>query len=151
MMTEHVSEADIQLYVTEPELLDANQKVHMQTCARCQAQAANYTLLFKSIQESPKPAFNFDLSALVMDQLPAPKRSFPWAAVWIALLSIAAVGVSVVLFWSSAIAVIKSASLILLAAAATGAVVVLVFQAMEMLAAHHKQMSLLVKSKTLQL
>jgi hypothetical protein len=151
MTTAHLTEAELQLYVTEPNVLVAEQRFHVQGCARCQSKAENYVLLFNSIQDAAKPAFDFNLSALVMEQLPAPKRSLPWAALSISILSIAIVAVSLALFWSSAIAVIKSVSIILFAAVATGALVVLFFQALEMLNAHHKQMNVLLRSKTLQL
>jgi len=151
MTTTHLTEAELQLYVTDPEVLGAEQQLHVKGCASCQSKAANYALLFKSIQDTAKPAFDFDLSALVIEQLPAPKRAFPWTALLGSMLSIAIVAVSLALFWSSAMAVVKSVSIILLASVATGALVVLVFQGLEMLNAHHKQMNVLLRSKTLQL
>ena len=151
MITVHLTEAELQVYVTEPHVLGAEQMFHVQGCAWCQTKAANYALLFKSIQNTAKPAFDFNLSALVMEQLPASKRAFPWAVLLIATLSIAIVAVSLALFWSAAMAVVKSVSIILFAAVGTGALVILVFQGMEMLSAHHKQMNVLLRSKTLQL
>ena len=151
MMEAHCTEAEIQVYVTEPEMLGATEKYHIQNCVHCQATAASYAQLFKSIHNIKKPAFDFDVSALVIEQLPAPKPAFPWAALLIAVLSIASVGVSAIFFWSSAMAVVKSVSIILLAAAATAALVILIFQALDMWSAHHKQMHVLLRSKTLQL
>ncbi len=151
MTTAHLTEKEIQLYVAEPDAISEKQKEHVIDCAFCQAKAANYTLLFKSIYNTPKPAFDFDLSALVIKQLPAPKATFPWAALLIPIFSILVVAVSVFLFWASIMAVIKSMSIVLLAAATTGAVVIMIFQALEMLKSHHKQMHALLSTKTLQL
>jgi hypothetical protein len=150
-MITHVTDAEIQMYVTEQDLLGTKQRVHIQDCAHCRAKAASYASLFNQIRNIQKPAFDFDLSALVMEQLPAPKRAFPWAALLISILSIAAVAVSAVFFWSSLMAVMERVSILLLAAAAIGAVVVLLFQALEMIRAHHRQMNVLLRSKTLQL
>lgn len=151
MKTVHLTEAEIQVYVTEPEVLGTKQKSHVLDCAHCQSKVANYSLLFKCIHETPKPAFDFDLSTLVLEQLPAPKRAFPWAALLISILSVAIVTVSLVLFWASAMAIVKSVSIALLVVTSSGALLILIFHGLDMLSAHQKQMNILLRSKTLQL
>ncbi|WP_439883439.1 hypothetical protein ACSX1A_09730 [Pontibacter sp. MBLB2868] len=151
MITAHLTETEIQLYVAEPKEIPEELKAHVQGCPVCQSKVDNYALLFRSIHNAPKPAFDFDLSALVMEQLPVPKSTFPWAAILISILSFSLVAVSAVFFWSSMIEVVKSISGILLAIAATGASVILVFQGFEMLKEHQKRMNTLLTQKTLQL
>jgi hypothetical protein len=151
MTTAHLTETAIQLYAAEPDAISKEQMAHVLDCHFCQAKAANYTLLFNSIHDMPKPAFDFDLSALVIEQLPVLKAVFPWTAILISIVSALVVAVSAMLFWASIMAVIKSVSIVLLAATITGAVVIMVFQAFEMLKAHYRQMNALLSSKTLQL
>nr|WP_067055355.1 hypothetical protein [Mucilaginibacter sp. L294] len=151
MITAHLTETEIQLYVAEPEAISRQLVTHLEDCALCRAKVANYVSLFKQIQEAPKPTFDFDLTALVLEQLPAPKMAFPWAAILISVLATALVAVSAVFFWSGIVVLIKGVSGVLLAVAATGAVVIVGFQAIELLKQHQKQMDTLLAQKTLQL
>jgi hypothetical protein len=150
-MTTHLTEVEIQLYVAEREALSEQRLTHVELCPLCQASAANYALLFESIHNMEKPAFDFDLSKLVMSELPTHTNIFPWSAIFISLLSISAVVVSAAFFWSTLVLVIKNVSGILLAISATGASVILVFQLVEMLKAHQKNIDALFNQKTLQL
>jgi hypothetical protein len=151
MITAHLTDAEIQLYVAEPEMTSDQLKIHIQDCANCQTRAANYQLLFNGIHEQAKPQFNFDLSALVLEQLPEPKRGFPWAAVLISVFSIILIVLLALFFWSYMAAVITCASTVLITTAVTAAVVVLIFQAVEMVKNHQKQLQTLLNAKTLQL
>jgi len=151
MITAHLTETEIQLYVAEPGAINAEQAAHVEGCAVCRANAANNVLLFKSIGDEEKPAFDFDLSALVMEQLPAPKSAFPWAAVLVSVFSVALVAVSALFFSSAIMELVGDASTILLTVAAAGAVVVLAFLATEMVKEHQKRMDALLMQKTLQL
>jgi hypothetical protein len=151
MITAHLTDAEIQLYVAEPEMTSDQLKIHIQDCANCQTRAANYQLLFNGIHDHAKPQFNFDLSTLVLEQLPKPKRAFPWAAVFISVFSVILITLLGVFFWSYIEAVITGASTVLIATAVTAAVVILIFQAFEMIKNHQKQLYTLLNAKTLQL
>lgn len=151
MITAHLTETEIQLYVAEPQAISRQLAAHVEDCALCRAKVDNYVLLFKQIKETPKPTFDFDLTALVLEQLPAPKNAFPWAAILITALATALVAVSAVFFWSGIVVLIKGVSGVLLAVAATGAVVIVGFQAIELLKEHQKRMDTLLTQKTLQL
>ena len=151
MITAHLTETEIQLYVAEPEAINITLVTHIQGCALCQSKADNYILLFKSIKDSAKPSFDFDLSALVIEQLPAPKNAFPWAAVLISVLSAAIIAVAAIFFGATIITLIKGMSTILFAVAGSATIVIIVFQAIEMLKDHQKRMDALFIDKTLQL
>lgn len=151
MITAHLTEAEIQLYVTEPEAISRQQAVHLENCPACQSRAFNYALLIKGIQDTPAPKFDFDLSALVLEQLPAARNSFPWAAILIPALSVLLVAVSALFFWSAIVKVIQDLSGIMFAAAAAGALVIVIFQVIEMLKDNQKSMDTLLNQKTLQL
>lgn len=151
MITAHPTDTEIQLYVAEPEMTSHQLKIHIQDCANCQTRAANYQLLFNGIHDDAKPQFNFDLSTLVLEQLPQPKRTFPWAGILVSAFSVLLIVVSATFFWSIIDAVIRSAPMLLIATALTSAVVILIFQALEMVKNHKKQIHTLLNAKTLQL
>jgi hypothetical protein len=151
MITAHLTETEIQLYVAEPEAISRQITAHIEGCALCRAKADNYILLFKQIEDAPKPAFEFDLTALVLEQLPAPKMAFPWAAIFLSLLATALITVSAVFFWPAIVVLVEGMSGVLLVVAATGAVVIVGFQAIELLKEHQKQINTLLVQKTLQL
>lgn len=151
MITAHLTDTEIQLYVAEPEMTSHQLKIHIQDCANCQTRAANYQLLFNGIHDDAKPQFNFDLSTLVLEQLPEPKRTFPWAGILVSVFSVLLIVVSATFFWSIIDAVIRSAPVLLIATALTSAVVILIFQALEMVKNHKKQIHTLLNAKTLQL
>lgn len=151
MITAHLTETEIQLYVAEPESISNELIAHVQGCALCQSSAANYLQLFRSIHNTAKPTFDFDLSALVLEQLPASKKALPWAVILVILLSVTVAGVSVLFFWSAITIVIVGMSGILFSIAGTGTVVIIIFQTIEMLKDHQKRMNILLIQKTLQL
>jgi len=151
MITAHLTDAEIQLYVAEPEMTSDQLKIHVQDCANCQTNIANYQLLFNGIQDQAKPWFDFDLTSLVLEQLPKPKRAFPWAVLLISVFSVSLIALLAVFFWSYMEAVITGASMVLMATAITAAVVILIFQAVEMIRNHQKQLHTLLNVNTLQL
>ncbi|NHA06926.1 hypothetical protein G7092_24190 [Mucilaginibacter sp. HC2] len=151
MITAHLTDTEIQLYVAEPETISDQLKTHVQNCVDCQTNIANYQLLFNGIHNQAKPQFDFNLTNLVLEQLPEPKRAFPWAAVLISVFSVMLIA-SLALFFSSYIeATITSVSTVLTATAITAAVVILIFQGVEMVKNHQKQVHTLLNTKTLQL
>jgi hypothetical protein len=151
MIAAHLTDAEIQLFVAEPEMTSDKLKIHIHDCANCQTRAANYRLLFNGIYDHAKPQFDFDLSALVMEQLPEPRRAFPWAIILVSVFSVLLIVLSEVFFWPIMDAVISSAPMVLIAMALTAAVVILIFQALEMVKNHQKQIQTLLNAKTLQL
>lgn len=151
MITAHLTDEEIQLYVAEPHAISQQMANHIQGCAICQSKAANYVLLFNNIKAAAKPAFDFDLSALVMEQLPAPKRAFPWAAIVVSVFSVAMIAVSAIFFWSAIAASVRAVSGVLLTIAAAGALTILVFQVVEMFKEHQKRIDTILSQKTLQL
>ena len=75
MTTKHLSEAEMQQFAlgigncTTP-IID-----HIQSCETCRIKADTYKLIFAEIKEQPKPVFDFNLTDLVMNQLPQPKQN----------------------------------------------------------------------------
>jgi len=151
MIKAHLTDAEIQLYIAEPETISDQLKIHVQTCTNCRTNIANYQLLFNGIHDQPKPRFDFDITNLVLEQLPEPKREFPWAIVLISVFSVLLITPLAVFFWSYMEAVIMCTSTVLIATTVTAAVVILIFQAVEMIKNHQKQLHSILNVKTLQL
>src|ERR1700748_1405163 len=65
----HPSDMELQQYVLDKLVCPADVLAHIDACAGCQAAVAAYRLLFGGLEEQPRPAFNFDASALVMEAI----------------------------------------------------------------------------------
>src|SRR3974390_3435548 len=98
MTEKHLTDSEIQQLAFEPDRQAATMLNHLHTCPSCASRLEFYTQHFSSLRQIPKPAFDFDLSALVMGQIQQktrlPKRLFQ-IIVFIAL----AVGTSFLTHW----------------------------------------------------
>jgi len=77
MKTQHLTEEEIQQYVLDNSGGYNNAGDHIRLCEQCSEKAAAYRLLFNGIRQQNQPAFDFDLTELIMAQLPsaAPKAA----------------------------------------------------------------------------
>src|SRR5579871_1206321 len=73
MTDKHLSDADIQQYVLDKSNCDAEIIAHVHSCEYCDAKTETYQLLFSEIKQEPKPVFDFDVSELIIAQLPSEK------------------------------------------------------------------------------
>jgi len=95
-MTKHLSDFDIQQWVLDKANCEANIIDHIHECEHCKTKAETYQLLFSVIKEQPKPAFDFNLSEIILPQIspaqPALQRNtiikFTIAAITIIAFSI---------------------------------------------------------------
>ena len=83
----HLTEEQIQQYVLEKANCTDEIKEHIQACIHCKERAKEYNLLFLAIQQQEKPVFDFDVTDLVLQQLPKP-QSQPFSEKWLSLLTI---------------------------------------------------------------
>lgn len=72
----HPSENIIQQYVLEPSACSRAITDHIESCVECMSEVKNYQAVFSEIHQLPAPAFDFDLAALVMPQLPKSPPAF---------------------------------------------------------------------------
>jgi hypothetical protein len=75
MTTLHPVDNDIQEYSLN-NIIDAAAMNHIQQCKQCSSKAAQYKKMFEGITKQSKPTFNFNITQLVMEQLPAAKEKF---------------------------------------------------------------------------
>ncbi len=72
-MNIHPSEKEIQQFAIDESECSLETISHMRACAECMTEVFNYRMMFSEIRDQTQPGFDFDLSALVISQLPAAK------------------------------------------------------------------------------
>jgi len=147
----HLTDTELQQYLTEPKTLGPEKTAHVLSCDHCAAKIANYRLLFQGIATEQRPAFDFDLSVLILEQLPEPTRVFPWFAVITGCISALIVAFSITYFWSTLTALAKGMSGMILPMTAVVAPLVLIIQSFELFRSYRQRMRTLLSEKTLQL
>ncbi len=70
MKNVHLSDFDIQRFAFELSDCKAEIVTHITTCKLCKQKVDNYLSVSDSIKVQPEPVLDFDLSALVLEQLP---------------------------------------------------------------------------------
>jgi hypothetical protein len=70
MINKHVDDDEIQQYVLQKADCDIDIIKHIQSCETCKIKAEQYNLLFEAIKQQEKPAFDFNIADLVIEQLP---------------------------------------------------------------------------------
>ena len=138
-MTLHLSDYDLQLAADAVPLPTAA-AAHLHDCRRCQARLATYQQLFTATARLPRPAFEFDLAATVLAQLPRAKPAFPWVLGIVAVLVLGVVGAFVALLGGVLGQAFQGLSTGLGAGLVAVAGCVVAGQCLELLARHRRQM-----------
>ena len=101
MINGHLPESVIQEYVLNKTGCETDTVQHMETCETCAASAMAYRSVLAELVQLPKPVFDFELSALVLSQLPASKPTFSFQPFWphfFAVLIFILLGIPIYLF-----------------------------------------------------
>jgi hypothetical protein len=72
MTTPHLTEEQVQRYALMDSEADPLVKKHLHACKQCKESVETYRFLFEGLQRQAQPAFDFDLAALVIAELPSP-------------------------------------------------------------------------------
>jgi hypothetical protein len=84
MTNAHPSDLELQQYALDKSGCPGQTATHIENCEDCRAAVASYLALFTGIKSQPKPSFDFDLSDLVLKQLPQAaigKRAWTWTEI----------------------------------------------------------------------
>ena len=76
MTSTHLSEEALQACAMQAAGSGEAASAHIAFCEECRAAVAVYRQLFAAVKEQPAAAFDFDLAALVLQQLPEPKKIY---------------------------------------------------------------------------
>lgn len=70
MINKHLNDNEIQQYVLQKTECDDDIVQHIASCETCKIKAEQYNLLFEGIKQQEKPAFDFNIADLIIEQLP---------------------------------------------------------------------------------
>jgi hypothetical protein len=146
MITSHLTDTEIQLYVAEPQMIREEIAAHINYCARCRSWADNYTLLFSSLQHTAQPAFNFDLAELVMADLPQKKVPYVWLTAVLGSLGALLILLAIALFGGRLAELFTSLPSSLLWLMVLPALVLVAMQVIVISNDYQRKMSVLVNS-----
>jgi len=71
MVIKHLTDDEVQQYVVDKQRCEVEIVEHIHSCAVCSAKVGVYQLMIKGIKQQPQPSFDFDLSKIVLKQLPS--------------------------------------------------------------------------------
>jgi len=75
MVIKHLTDDEVQEYVVDKQHCELKIVEHIHSCEMCRAKVEVYQLMIKEIKQQPQPVFDFDLSRMVLQQLPSPKTT----------------------------------------------------------------------------
>jgi len=116
MVTKHLTDDEVQQYVVDRQHCEMKIAEHIHVCRECKLKAEIYQSLVTGISQQPQPIFNFDLSALVVQQLPSPKEnaSDKFLLRLLLFIGIAVIGTGVYFFEGSFVYLFKGVAAILI-------------------------------------
>lgn len=75
MMSHHLTDHEIQEYISALMQHEPHEALkHLVTCEACNKEVNDYLLLMSDIKKQERPSFDFDVSTLVLSQLPIQKK-----------------------------------------------------------------------------
>ena len=145
MVTKHLTDEEVQQYVVDKQHCEMKIVEHMQLCGECKLKAEIYQSLVTGIKQQPQPAFNFDLSELVVQQLPSPKqKTNDSLLVWMLIfIGIALLGAGVYFFEGSFVYLFEGITAIFIYLIIITAAAVFTWLFIGMYKEYHKEMKLL--------
>jgi len=75
MVIKHLTDDEVQQYAADKHNCEKRIAAHIHLCKECRSKVEVYQLLITGIKQQPQPAFDFDLSKMVLQQLPSPKTT----------------------------------------------------------------------------
>ena len=103
MVIKHLTDDEVQQYAIDKLNCEKRIVEHIHVCEKCRSKVEVYQLLITGIKQQSQPAFDFDLSKMVLQQLPSPKTSIANdnALIWIfSFMGLAFLGGAIYLFIS---------------------------------------------------
>ncbi|WEA00573.1 hypothetical protein [Mucilaginibacter sp. SJ] len=142
MNNSHLSEEEIQGFVLGQGRSEDIK--HLSSCPLCSSKAANYRSILSTINDLPKPAFDFDVASLVIAQLPVQKSKVTAGDTWVYLLVFAAIGsliIPIYLYRDELLKMFNGVLPVALYLIVLAAILILVFQGLEIFRKYRKQMN----------
>jgi len=95
-MVKHITDYEMQQFVVDRHHCEITIVEHIHICSECKMKAEIYQSLITGIKQQSEPAFDFDLSALVLQKLSSPKqktsdKSLLWVLIFIGVAFVGAI------------------------------------------------------------
>ena len=74
MVTKHLTDDEVQQFALDRSNCERRVAEHIHFCDECRTKAEVYQLMITGIEQQPQHSFDFNLSELVLQQLPAPRE-----------------------------------------------------------------------------
>ena len=146
MVTKHLTDDEVQVYVVDKQNVEMRIIEHMHICAECRIKTEVYRLLISGIEQQPRPVFDFDLSASVLKQLPMPqpKEANDKLVTWILVfVSIGFIAGAVYYFRSHLASMFEGVATIFIYLIAISAITVIAALVFDMYKKYQKEMKVL--------
>lgn len=145
MVTKHLTDDEVQQYVVDKASCEKLIAEHIYLCEECRTKVEVYQLMIKAIKQQPQPTFDFDLSKMVLQQLPSPRNTIAndKALAWIfPFMGIAFLG-GVIYLFQSYFDLFEGIKTIFIYLIAITAITVLVYLLIDMYNKYQKEMKVL--------
>jgi hypothetical protein len=146
MVIKHLTDDEVQQYAVDKSNSEKRIGEHIHLCEECRSKVEVYQLLITGIKQQPQPAFDFDLSKMVLQQIPSSPKTTTAndkAIAWIfAFMGIAFLGGTMYLF-RSYFDLFEGIRTIFIYLIAITAITVLVYLLADMYKKYRKEMKIL--------
>lgn len=146
MNISHPSEREIQQFALDRTSVSTAVTAHIEQCAHCREEVNTYQLLFSGIAQQPDPAFDFDLSALILPQLPVARKQLSadrLVAGFLVLFVCFCVAIPVYIFRQYFLYMFSDISTFFIYAMLCSAVLIILYKAINMYKKYQQQMRLI--------
>jgi hypothetical protein len=146
MNNAHPAEMEIQEYVLDKTACPKAVTEHIESCAHCMEEVSSYRFLFSEIKQQAGPAFDFDLSASVLAQLPKPGSGLSaerFIAGFLVLFLCCCIGIPVYLFHPYILYMFSGISSFFIYSMIGSASVIVLLKILDMYKKYQKQLRLL--------
>lgn len=143
-MDRHPNEAQLQEFASGRSELEQSIMEHIANCKQCQEEVLGYQMMFLAIEKQEKPAFGFDVTQMVLSQMPKQKasKSFDGRFVFlIALFVFGITGLGAYLFAPSLSALFTGVSNLAFYLITITALMILVFQSIDLLKNYQRKIN----------
>jgi hypothetical protein len=99
MADKHLREIDIQQIVLDIGKCSVEVREHYELCEECKSEAAQYSRLFTALKELESPAFDFDLPAMILKELPVQQKTSRSDKYFVLMILVAAICLAACTFY----------------------------------------------------
>jgi len=146
MKTVHLSDFDIQRYAFELSACTSKIVTHIDTCYLCKQKVDSYLSISDRIKIEPEPVLDFDLSTLVLEQLPTLSKkesAYNYFIYFLMVLSTLVVAAAIIYFKESIVGLFSNTSAIPTSFIVSTSLLILIALGIDMMKSFNEKMNLL--------